>query len=74
MMLVIMFKPHKFIIPVCSSRFFLTIFLVLLVITVFRIPALEGENNSDIIVTFSNFSDKEAVLPRGLDSITADGV
>jgi len=59
--------------PWCSSRFFLAIFLVVLVVAIFRVPALEGENDSDIIVTFSNFLDKEAVLPRGLDSTIADG-
>jgi hypothetical protein len=69
-----MIKPRKLILPVQSSKFFLTIFLVILVVAVFRIPALEGENDSDIIVIFSDSLDKEAVLPRGLDSITSSGV
>ncbi len=72
--LVIMIKPHSLKLPVQSSKFFLTIFLVVLVVAVFRIPALEGEDDSDIIVILSDSLDKEAVLPRGLDSITSSGV
>ena len=69
-----MIKPHKLLLPVQSSKFFLTIFLVILIVAVFRIPALEGEDDSDIIVILSDSLDKEAVLPRGLDSITSSGV
>lgn len=68
-----MFKPHKFMFPVCSSRFFLTIFLVILVVAVVRVPALEGENNSDIVVTFSSSSHKEAI-PRDFAGTSTDGV
>lgn len=69
-----MIKPHKLMLPVRSSRFFLTIFLVVLVVAGFRVPALEGEKDSDIVVTFSDSSYEETVFPRGLDASTADGV
>jgi hypothetical protein len=68
-----MIKPHKLMLLGNSSRFFLTIFLVILIIAIFRIPALEGDNNSDIIVTFSSSSHKEA-LPRDFAGSSTDGV
>lgn len=69
-----MIAPHKIMPQVLSSRFFLTIFLVVLVVAAFRVPALEGEKDSDIVVTLSDSSYEKTVFPRGADSSIADGV